>query len=353
LLLPFPHCYAVEILNPYIEPLGAETETVFMPLLEIKDLIVRFNTEAGPLTAVDSINLSIEEGETLGLVGESGCGKSITALAVLGLLPQPTAYVAGGSIYFDGRNLLDLSQEEMRKIRGQKISMIFQEPMTSLNPVFTVGNQIAEVYKVHRGLSGRAARDKVKEALTMVGIPDPERIIGQYPHQLSGGMRQRVMIAMAMACNPRLLIADEPTTALDVTIQAQILWLMNQLKQKSRTSILLITHDLGIVAEIADRVTVMYTGRLFEEAPASELFARPLHPYTVNLLKSIPSLGKDEPLHTIKGTVPDLMNLPSGCKFHPRCPEAFEPCPGEEPRYLEITPGQFARCYWFGHSYKK
>lgn len=324
-----------------------------MPLLEIKNLVVKFATEAGPLTAVDGINLSIGEGETLGLVGESGCGKSVTALTILGLLPQATGHVAGGSIYFNGRDLLGLSQNEMRKIRGQDISMIFQEPMTSLNPVFTVGNQVAEVYKVHQGLSGRGARDKVKEALSVVGIPDPDRVIGQYPHQLSGGMRQRVMIAMAMACNPRLLIADEPTTALDVTIQAQILWLMNQLKHKSRTSILLITHDLGIVAEMADRVAVMYTGRLFEEAPASELFAKPLHPYTVNLLKSIPTLGKDETLHTIQGTVPDLMNLPTGCKFHPRCPEVFEPCAGEEPRYLEITPGHFARCYWFGHGYKR
>jgi len=324
-----------------------------MPLLEIKNLIVRFTTEAGALIAVDGINLSIEEGETLGLVGESGCGKSVTALAILGLLPQPNGHVAGGSIYFDGRNLLGLSHDEMRKIRGRNISMIFQEPMTSLNPVFTVGNQVAEVYKVHQGLSGRGAMDKVKEVLSTVGIPDPHRVIGQYPHQLSGGMRQRVMIAMAMACNPRLIIADEPTTALDVTIQAQILWLMNQLKYKSRTSILLITHDFGIVAEMADRVAVMYTGRMIEEAPASDLFSNPLHPYTMNLLKSIPTLGKDEPLHTIQGTVPDLMNLPSGCKFHTRCPEVFEPCAGEEPRYLQITPGHFARCFWFGHGYKR
>jgi oligopeptide/dipeptide ABC transporter ATP-binding protein len=324
-----------------------------MALLEINNLVVKFTTDARPLTAVDGINLSLGEGETLGLVGESGCGKSVTALAVLGLLPQPAGQVSGGRIYFNGQELLSLSQNEMRKIRGKDISMIFQELMTSLNPVFTVGNQVAEVYKVHQGLSGRAARDKVKEALSAVRIPDPDRIIGQYPHQLSGGMRQRVMIAMAMACNPRLLIADEPTTALDVTIQAQILWLMNQLKQESRTSILLITHDLGVVAEIADRVAVMYTGRLLEEAPVTDLFMKPMHPYTVNLLKSIPTLGKDEPLHTIQGTVPDMMNLPSGCKFRTRCPEVFEPCAGEEPGYLEITPNHLVRCYWFGHGYEK
>ena len=231
--------------------------------------------------------------------------------------------------------------------------MIFQEPMTSLNPVFTVGNQVAEVFKTHQHLSGSEVRDKVREALSLVNIPDPDRVVRQYPHQLSGGMRQRIMIAMAMACNPRLLIADEPTTALDVTIQAQILSLMNDLKSKIQTSILLITHDLGVVAQMADRVAVMYTGRLVEESPVDLLFNNPLHPYTVNLLKSVPTLGKNERLHTIPGVVPSLSELPSGCKFRTRCPDVFEPCDKSEPELKEVEPGHFARCFRFGHGYSK
>ena len=324
-----------------------------IPLLEINDLIVTFTTDDGVLRAVDKVSLSIGTGQTLGLVGESGCGKSVTALSILRLLPQPAGNFAGGSIHFNGRDLLTLSGTEMRSIRGKDISMIFQEPMTSLNPVFTVGNQVGEVFKVHRKLRGNVLRDSVEEALSLVGVPDPRRVTKQYPHQLSGGLRQRVMIAMAMACNPKLLIADEPTTALDVTIQAQILHLMNELKRISSTSILLITHDLGVVAEMADRVAVMYTGRMVEEAPVKELFDNPMHPYTVNLLKAVPVLGRNERLRTIPGVVPGLGSLPSGCKFRTRCPDVFEPCDKEEPEYKEIGPGHFVRCFWFGHGYKK
>ena len=323
------------------------------PLLKIDDLIVTFTTDEGVFRAVDEVSFSIDTRKTLGLVGESGCGKSVTALSILRLLPQPAGGFGGGSIHFNGQNLLDLSGAEMRSIRGRDISMIFQEPMTSLNPVFTVGNQVSEVFKVHRKLRGKTLRKSVEEALALVGIPDPPRVTKQYPHQLSGGLRQRVMIAMAMACNPKLLIADEPTTALDVTIQAQILHLMNELKRNSSTSILLITHDLGVVAEMCDNVAVMYTGRLVEEAPVKALFDKPMHPYTVNLLKAVPVLGRNERLRTIPGVVPGLSSLPSGCKFRTRCPDAFEPCDKEEPDYKEIEPGHFVRCFWYGYGYKK
>ncbi len=324
-----------------------------MNLLDIENLVVTFATDEGVVRAVDRVSFSIGTGETMGLVGESGCGKSVTALSILALLPKPAGRIESGSVRFLGKEQTTLPPAEMRKIRGRDISMIFQEPMTSLNPVFTIGNQIGEVFRIHEKVSGTVLRDKVQEALSLVGIPDPRRVVNQYPHQLSGGMRQRVMIAMAMACKPKLLVADEPTTALDVTIQAQILTLMNDLKQRTRMSILLITHDLGVVADMADRVAVMYTGRIFEYGTVTDLYGSPMHPYTVNLLKAVPVLGRNERLHTIPGNVPSLFELPSGCKFRTRCPDVFEPCDKEEPDLREITPGHLVRCYWYGHGYRK
>jgi len=283
---------------------------------------------------VDGVNLTVRKGETLGIVGESGCGKSVTALSVLRLIPNPPGKIVGGKILLEGRNLLDLPEDEMRKVRGGSISMIFQEPMTSLNPVFTVGDQIAEGIRLHQRLSKRESWTKAIEMLRLVRIPDPERRVKEYPHQMSGGMRQRVMIAMALSCNPHLLIADEPTTALDVTIQAQILELLNQLKAELGMAVMLITHDLGVVADTAARVAVMYAGRVVEEAPVLELFTNPLHPYTQGLLNSIPRIEKSERrprLQAIPGMVPDLLDLPRGCKFQARCTKVFEACRGEEP----------------------
>ncbi|HKP45575.1 MAG TPA: ABC transporter ATP-binding protein [Pyrinomonadaceae bacterium] len=305
-----------------------------MRLLEVKDLQTQFQTRAGLVRAVDGVSFHIDRGELLGLVGESGCGKSITALSVMRLVAPPGKIVAG-EILFDGKNLLKLSDGEMRAIRGDDIAMIFQDPMTSLNPVFTVGEQIAEALRLHRKLSRKAARDAAIEAMREVSIPDPGRRFSDYPHQLSGGMRQRVMIAMALACDPKLLIADEPTTALDVTIQAQILELLNELRKHRELAVLLITHDLGVVAEVADRVAVMYTGRIVEEAPVAELFARPRHPYTEGLLRSVPkltaaSVAKAEKLETIEGTVPSPTDLPPGCHFAPRCPYRMPRCTAEE-----------------------
>src|SRR5499427_6106122 len=299
-------------------------------LLEIKDLRTYFQTRAGLVRAVDGVSFYLERGELLGLVGESGCGKSITALSVMRLVAPP-GKIAGGEILFDGRDLLKLSNAEMRAVRGNDIAMIFQDPMTSLNPVFTVGEQIAEALRLHRGLSRKNARAAAVAAMREVAIPDPALRAADYPHQLSGGMRQRVMIAMALACDPQVLIADEPTTALDVTIQAQVLELLNNLRRTRELAVLLITHDLGVVAEVADRLAVMYTGQIVEQSAVDELFARPKHPYTEGLLRSVPKLTahdvvKAERLQTIEGTVPRATALPPGCHFEPRCPYRMPRC---------------------------
>ena len=307
-------------------------------LLEVTNLKTHFQTREGLVRAVDGVSFNIDHGELLALVGESGCGKSMTALSIMRLVAPPGKIVAG-EILFDGRDLLKASQAEMRAVRGNDIAMIFQDPMTSLNPVFTVGEQIAEALRLHRKLSRTEARKAAVEAMREVSIPDPELRANDYPHQLSGGMRQRVMIAMALACDPKLLIADEPTTALDVTIQAQILELLNDLRKTRELAVLLITHDLGVVAEVADRVAVMYTGKIVEESPVNELFARPKHPYTEGLLKSVPKLttnevARPERLSTIEGMVPRPNALPPGCHFEPRCPYAMPRCrEGEIPLY--------------------
>jgi peptide/nickel transport system ATP-binding protein/oligopeptide transport system ATP-binding protein len=301
-------------------------------LLRIENLSVHFRTGAGLVRAVDGASYDVRRGETLAVVGESGCGKSVTAMAVLGLLPQPPAEIAGGSVTFRGEELLTLPAERLRAIRGNRISMVFQEPMTSLNPVFTIGDQIGEGLRVHRGLDAEQARREAQRLLELVRIPAPASRLDEYPHQLSGGMRQRVMIAMALACRPELLIADEPTTALDVTVQAQILELLRELKRELGMSILLITHDLGVVAETAERVVVMYAGTVVERAAAADLFARPQHPYTAGLFLSLPRLDQDaEELRPIEGSVPDPARLPSGCRFHPRCPLALSRCRVEVP----------------------
>ncbi|TYP56127.1 ABC transporter ATP-binding protein [Thermosediminibacter litoriperuensis] len=315
-------------------------------LLEVKDLTVKFFTDDGVVTAVDRVSFDIKRGETLGMVGESGCGKSVTSLAIMRLLPSPPARITSGKILFEGEDLLQKSEAEMRRIRGNRISMIFQEPMTSLNPVFTVGRQISEAIMLHQKLSGKEAVERAVEMLRLVGIPNPEKRYHEYPHQMSGGMRQRVMIAMALSCNPKLLIADEPTTALDVTIQAQILDLMNRLKDRVGMSVLLITHDLGVVAETARRVVVMYAGQVVEEASCEDLFENPLHPYTAGLLKSIPRLeGEKGRLNVIEGSVPNPLNLPPGCRFNPRCPEAADICRKKSPALLEMGNGRRVRCF--------
>jgi len=319
-------------------------------ILEIKDLRTYFFTYEGVAKAVDGVSYQLEKGEPLGVVGESGCGKSVTALSILRLIPVPPGKVVGGEILFKGRNLLELTEEEMRKIRGNRISMIFQEPMTSLNPVFTVGNQIQETLKLHQGLSKKGSLEKSIEMLKLVNIPSPERAVERYPHELSGGMRQRVMIAMALACNPEILIADEPTTALDVTIQAQILDLMNKLKEELGMAIILITHNLGVIAETVKRVIVMYAGKIVEEAKTKTLFENPQHPYTVGLLKSIPILGDKirrgkVRLNEIAGVVPSLYELPPGCKFSTRCPSVMDICQEKEPGLKEIETGHFSSCW--------
>jgi peptide/nickel transport system ATP-binding protein len=321
------------------------------PLLEVSGLKTWFFTRDGVVRAVDGVSFEVRAGETLAIVGESGCGKSVTALSILRLVPSPPGRIVEGTIRFAGRDLLRLSEKDMRDVRGNDISMIFQEPMTSLNPVLTIGRQIAETLTLHQGLPWRAALARAVEMLRLVHIPEPARRLGQYPHQLSGGMRQRVMIAMALACNPKLLIADEPTTALDVTIQAQILDLMRELKQKIEAAIVLITHDLGVVAEMAQRVVVMYAGRKAEEAPVGVLFRRPLHPYTKGLLASVPRLGaslghKTPPrLAEIAGTVPSLREAIPGCPFASRCGFASDECRGAMPPFEEKEPGHFAACF--------
>jgi oligopeptide transport system ATP-binding protein len=317
-----------------------------MALLEIENLQVQFHTEDGVVNAVNGISLTIEPGETLGIVGESGSGKSVSSLAVLGLLPMPPAKILNGTARFQGRDLLKLSQNELADIRGNRIAMIFQDPMTSLNPFLTIGQQLTEVSRVHLRHSHEQARRHAIQMLERVGLPAPERRLEDYPHQFSGGMRQRVMIAMALSCKPALLIADEPTTALDVTIQAQILELMKELQQAEGTAIVLITHDLGVVANICRRVNVMYAGRFVEEAAVDDLFARPRHPYTLGLLKSIPRLDTaDETLTPIRGQPPDLIHLPSGCAFNPRCPNAIERCPKEVPPLFTAEHGRRYACF--------
>ncbi|MBS0526897.1 MAG: ABC transporter ATP-binding protein [Proteobacteria bacterium] len=321
-------------------------------VLEIDGLQTHFFTAVGTVRAVDGVSYALKPGETLGVVGESGCGKSVSALSILRLVANPPGRIVGGRIRFNGRNLLDLSEPEMERVRGNEISMIFQEPMTSLNPLYTVGGQIAEAVALHQGLSRREAWDRAVEMLRRVYIPEPEKRAHSYPHQLSGGMRQRVMIAMALSCNPKVLIADEPTTALDVTIQAQILDLMRELQETTGTAIILITHDMGVVAENADRVVVMYAGRKVEEAPAAVLFEQPGHPYTAGLLGSIPHLdeagrgnGRRARLNEIKGMVPSLFNLPQGCSFAPRCGRATDQCREAVPPLEEHRPGHLIACW--------
>ena len=320
-------------------------------LLDIQNLHTFFFSDEGVVKAVNGVDLTIGHGETLGLVGESGCGKSVTALSIMRLF-QPPGRIVEGRILFEGRDLVQMSSEQMRRIRGNNISMIFQEPMTSLNPVFRVGSQIAEAIEIHQSLSRRAALNLSVEMLGKVGIPDPAKRAREYPHQMSGGMRQRVMIAMALACNPKMIIADEPTTALDVTIQAQILELMNKIIKDFKPSILLITHDLGVVAETAQRVAVMYAGQIVESADVTELFSHPRHPYTVGLMASIPKLEapvpKDRKLPTIRGTVPSLLNLPVGCKFQDRCDHAFDLCRQKNPKLIDLGSGHQARCWLYG-----
>jgi oligopeptide/dipeptide ABC transporter ATP-binding protein len=334
------------------QPLGNAGATPAKPLLEIDNLQTHFFTAGGVVRAVDGVSWGVHTGETLGVVGESGCGKSVTALSILRLVADPPGRIVGGAIRFEGVNLLELSEAEMEAIRGNHISMIFQEPMTSLNPLMTIGQQISEAIALHRGLSRRDAADQAIEMLRRVHLPEPERRVLAYPHQLSGGMRQRAMIAMALSCNPKLLVADEPTTALDVTIQAQILDLMRELQDTLGTAIILTTHAMGVVAENADRVVVMYAGRKVEEASADDLFERPGHPYTKGLLGSLPNLevvartdARRARLNEIKGMVPSLANLPEGCSFAPRCGFATAQCQAQYPPLEQRRPGHWVACW--------
>jgi peptide/nickel transport system ATP-binding protein/oligopeptide transport system ATP-binding protein len=315
------------------------------PLLEVQNLSIHFFTEEGVIRAVENVSFEIYSGEILGLVGESGCGKSVTGLSLLRLIPTPPGRIVNGDITFDGRSLLNLEEKEMERVRGNDISMIFQEPMTSLNPVFTIGDQIMEAIILHQGLDKKAARERAIEMLDRVRIPSPDKTIDSYPHQLSGGMRQRAMIAMALSCQPKLLIADEPTTALDVTIQAQVLELLKEIQREMGMSVMLITHDLGVIAEIADRVAVMYAGRIFEYGPIEAIFGKMRNPYTRGLMTSIPQLTeKKDRLNAIPGQVPDPMDLPVGCKFHPRCYLMIEGCKKEEPPLFQVNGDHFSRC---------
>jgi peptide/nickel transport system ATP-binding protein/oligopeptide transport system ATP-binding protein len=317
-----------------------------VPLLEVRDLRTIFQTDDGEVTAVNGVSFAVNEGETLGIVGESGCGKSVTAFSILRLIPSPPGRIAGGEVLLRGRNLLDLPEDEVRRLRGNEISMVFQEPMTALNPVYTAGDQIMEAIRLHQKVGKSEARARAISMLGQVGIPSPEQRVDEYPHQLSGGMRQRVMIAMALSCNPAVLIADEPTTALDVTIQAQILDLLRTLQERMGMAILLITHDLGVVAETAHRVAVMYAGKVVEYADVRALFGDPRHPYTIGLLESIPRMSeRRERLHVIPGTVPSPAAFPPGCAFHPRCPFAQDRCRVEAPELETVLPGHDVRCH--------
>jgi oligopeptide/dipeptide ABC transporter ATP-binding protein len=315
------------------------------PLLEVKDLRTSFFTDAGEVRAVDGVSFAVEAGKLMGLVGESGSGKTASVLSVMRLLPE-SARVMGGAVLFEGRDLLKLSEPEMRAVRGAKIAMIFQEPMTSLNPVFTIGSQIGEAVRLHQHTARRETLERTIEALRMVGIADPERRVNDYPHQLSGGMRQRVMIAMALACEPKLLIADEPTTALDVTIQAQILDLIRELQVRLKLAVILVTHDLGIVAQYADDVTILYAARVMEQAPSAELFRNPLNPYTRGLLESIPGADghRHHRLRAIAGMIPNALHPPSGCRFHPRCPMVIDECARVDPPLVAKAPQHLVAC---------
>ncbi len=319
------------------------------PLLSVQDLTIRFRTDDGLGKAVDGVSFDLYPNETLGIVGESGCGKTVTALSILRLIQSPPGEISSGKIMFDGADILTLPEKELRAIRGNRIAMVFQEPMTALNPVFTIGDQIGEVFRIHQKASKAEARGKAIDMLRQVGMPDPEKRVDEYPHQLSGGMRQRAMIAMALGCKPAILIADEPTTALDVTIQAQILDLMDDLKRKFDASVILITHDLGVVAQHAQRIAVMYAGKIVETCSVSQIFSNPKHPYTIGLMESIPAIQDegDTPvrLREIKGIVPPLHDMPPGCPFHPRCHKRFEPCDKEIPQLLEVATGHLCACH--------
>ena len=319
-----------------------------MPILEVKELRTEFRIEEGVVHAVDGVSFSVENGETLGIVGESGCGKSVTAMSIMRLIPDPPGHIASGQILWKGKDILSLPDEALPDFRGAEIAMIFQDPMTSLNPVFTIGAQIMEPLRKHMGLSKSAARDRARELLELVGISDAGRRLGDYPHQFSGGMRQRVMIAIALACDPKVLIADEPTTALDVTIQAQILELVRDLRQKLGMAIVWITHDLGVIAGIADRVIVMYGGQIVEQAAVKDLFARPRHPYTRALLKTVPSVRgtREAKLNVIEGQPPILLNAPAACSFADRCPHVFDRCRRENPLRRSVAPGHDVACFW-------
>ncbi len=317
-------------------------------LLRLEGLRTHFKTNDGIVKAVDGVDYTVKRGTTLGLVGESGCGKSVTALSIMRLLPR-TGRIVAGRVWFEGRDLAESSEEEMQDVRGNDISMIFQEPMTSLNPVFTVGDQVGEAIKQHLRVSDKEVKERVMDLFRLVGISAPETRIDDFPHQMSGGMRQRVMIAMALSCNPKLLIADEPTTALDVTIQAQILELMRELKEKKDMAMILITHDLGVIAEVAEDVAVMYAGKIVEHGTVSQIFEKPMHPYTQGLLASIPSLGaRGVRLNVIKGTVPHPLNLPPGCLFAPRCPHVFDRCPTAFPARMDQGDRHDVACYLYG-----
>ncbi|MCR4422473.1 MAG: ABC transporter ATP-binding protein [Spirochaetales bacterium] len=317
-------------------------------LLEVKNLKTFFFTEEGVVKAVNDVSFEVGEGETLGLVGESGCGKSVTSLSIMKLIPNPPGKIISGQILFEGQDIINISENEMHNIRGNKISMIFQEPMTALNPVFTVGHQISEVFTLHQNISKKEAKEKTIELLKIVGIPEPEKRFNQYPFELSGGMRQRVMIAMALTCNPKLLIADEPTTALDVTIQAQILELIKEMQKKFNSAVILITHDLAVIAETVDYVAVMYAGVIVEKTEVKRLFKNPMHPYTIGLLNSIPILGqRGKELQEIPGRVPNLIDLPKGCYFADRCNKRMPICSQQECELKEVEPGHFVRCFLY------
>lgn len=317
-------------------------------LLEVKGLKTSFNTMEGKVIAVNDVSFTVYEGKILGIVGESGCGKSVTSMSIMRLLDSSNSKIEEGKIIFEGTDILKLSEKEMREIRGNKLSMIFQEPMTSLNPVFTVGQQIGEAIKIHQKIKGKANKEKSIEMLKLVGIPMPEKVVKEYPHQLSGGMRQRVMIAMALSCNPKLIIADEPTTALDVTIQAQVLELMRKLSQDLKTSIMLITHDLGVISEMADEVIVMYAGKIVEECTTLNIFENSKHPYTNGLLYSrTENVKKGERLHNIPGMVPNLKDMPTGCSFNPRCEKCMDICKEKMPELIEVEKGHKVRCWLY------
>ena len=317
-------------------------------LLEVDDLKMYFHTEDGVVHAVDGVSYTLDRGETLGVVGESGSGKSVTAMTIMGLISMPPGKIEGGSVTYRGRDLLNMSEAEMQHVRGNDIAMIFQDPMTSLNPVYKIGKQVGEGLRLHRGYSKAEALKRATELLDLVGIPEPEKRVNEYPHQFSGGMRQRVMIAMALACDPDILIADEPTTALDVTIQAQIIELMQEMQEKNGNAIVMITHDLGVVADMADKIMVMYAGRPVEFGSADEIFYESRHPYTWGLIRSIPEQAVDEkkPLTPIHGNPPSLVNLPAGCAFAPRCPYATEKCHKERPPRFEMSSGHYASCHF-------